>query len=579
MRVPDLFSRTLAAIRGGSRRRKATIIVGLAVAALAVAVGPALGVLTGSPSNFESGDGNMKVDTTGNHDWANVSFVGTPDPFNTTADNSFVSGQKQDTPCPDVDLSHKNPPKDDFKKVARYSEVSGSGHTFFYGATVRYASNGNASENIELNKGTSGTCDSGLLQRTAGDRLIAIDYTGSTGTAADFHVLTWITSGQKGDCFVSNDVPPCWGASVLTLSAAAAEGKENQSPIPTAENPITNEDLDTGQFAEFGIDLTAAGIIPANSCSPFAQTIWESRSSGSSFVSTTKDIVVDNVSFSNCGEIKIIKHTDPRGLNQQFSYTSNLPTVPSGGDCSGVDGSGNFCLNDNGNTAGDSGANTVDETNLPPNTYTVTEGADPTGFALESLSCSGGTTSTSGKTATITLAANDVVTCTYVNQQQLGAIKITKTSSKAAATPLSGASFSVKSGGTAISGSPFTTDSAGTVCVDGLPFGTYAVKEEAAPTGYAIDDTASHNVTVDNSASCSDATYGGESISFTDTPLTDLSVESKSEAAGGTKSQITCVDSNSADVGDSPSGNVEDATVTANGLSPGTYTCTVVIDP
>src|SRR5262249_36579910 len=50
-------------------------------------------------------------------------------------------------------------------------------------------------------------------------------------------------------------------------------------------------------------------------------------------------------------------------------------------------------------------------------TYHVTEGADPSGFTFESLSCTGGTTSTSGKTATITLAPGDSVVCTYVNQQ------------------------------------------------------------------------------------------------------------------------------------------------------------------
>jgi hypothetical protein len=55
-----------------------------------------------------------------------------------------------------------------------------------------------------------------------------------------------------------------------------------------------------------------------------------------------------------------------------------------------------------------------------------------------------------------------------------------------------------------------------------------------------------------------------------------------SEVCGGTQSNISCVDSSSGDVGDSPqsaSGNAESATVTANGLEPGTYTCTITIDP
>ena len=54
---------------------------------------------------------------------------------------------------------------------------------------------------------------------------------------------------------------------------------------------------------------------------------------------------------------------------------------------------------------------------LQTGTYTVTEGADPSGFTFENLSCTGGSTSKSGKTATINLAPGDQVVCTYVNQQ------------------------------------------------------------------------------------------------------------------------------------------------------------------
>ena len=125
---------------------------------------------------------------------------------------------------------------------------------------------------------------------------------------------------------------------------------------------------------------------------------------------------------------------------------------------------------------------------MPLGSYTVTEGAEPTGFVLESLACaatgtsSGSQDGTNPLQANITLASgNDTVTCTYTNQQQLGAIKITKTSSKAAATPIAGATCSITSGGTPISGSPFTTGNNGTICVDGLTFGRYVVTETAAP--------------------------------------------------------------------------------------------------
>jgi uncharacterized surface anchored protein len=131
----------------------------------------------------------------------------------------------------------------------------------------------------------------------------------------------------------------------------------------------------------------------------------------------------------------------------------------------------------------------------------------------------------------------------------------------------------------------------GTVCIDGLPFGDYYVTETSPPPGYKKDDSTTHTVTVDTNTTCSTTPYVGESISFTDTPLTDITAHAESQAAGGTKSRISCVgpSPSTTDVGNSPqppdSGSppapqfADPVTVTANGLSPGTYTCTIVIDP
>jgi uncharacterized surface anchored protein len=167
------------------------------------------------------------------------------------------------------------------------------------------------------------------------------------------------------------------------------------------------------------------------------------------------------------------------------------------------------------------------------------------------------------------------VTCTYVNKQQLGAILISKTSSKAAATPLAGAAFSI-TGPNGYSNS-VTTGANGTVCVDNLLFGDYTVTETAAPNGYHIDNSNGVTQTVNTNAKCSDAT-GQLTFPFTDTPLTDLTITVTSEAADGTVSTITCVNSGSTGIGNSPQTGGT-ANVTANGLLPGTYTCTVVVDP
>jgi hypothetical protein len=203
----------------------------------------------------------------------------------------------------------------------------------------------------------------------------------------------------------------------------------------------------------------------------------------------------------------------------------------------------------------------------------VTEGADPTGFAFASVSCTGGTTSVSGRTVTIQLAASDNVVCTYVNNEQLGAIKVTKTSTKG--TALAGAKFSV-TGPNSFS-TTLTSGADGTACVDNLPFGNYSVTETAAPPGYKINDTSTHTAAVGTNTTC--AGTPSVSLSFADTPLTDISASATSEAVGGTQSTITCTDSTNANVGNSPQGLSASPTVTATKLAPGTYTCQIVIDP
>jgi hypothetical protein len=313
---------------------------------------------------------------------------------------------------------------------------------------------------------------------------------------------------------------------------------------------------------------------------------------------------VEVVSRPTCGNLTIIKHTlnstgTRSGINQQFSYSTTGGLTPA-----------SFNLNDAGGATGDVNCTADSTTTNPCNTraykmltigtYSVTEGAEPANFAFVSLTCTNnGTTDNSvvsGETANITLKASDNWVCTYVNEQQLGAIKITKTgkdknctgvgtptisngvcagSSTAA---LSGGVFTIKdSNGNQVTGSPATTGADGTVCVGKLPFGTYSVQETGAPSGYEIDDTTVHTVTVSTNSTCGD---GHEAtFSASDTPLTNLMVNSHSQTAGATNSTITCVNSSNAGIGNSPQGPSDPANLTANGLKPGTYTCTVLIDP
>jgi len=99
----------------------------------------------------------------------------------------------------------------------------------------------------------------------------------------------------------------------------------------------------------------------------------------------------------------------------------------------------------------------------------------------------------------------------------------------------------------------------------------------SAPSGYTIDDTAAHDVSVSKNSTCGD---GNEAtFSATDTPLTDISAHAQSEASGGTKSTITCKDAAGNVVASSGTDPSDPANASKNGLTPGTYTCTIVIDP
>jgi hypothetical protein len=156
-----------------------------------------------------------------------------------------------------------------------------------------------------------------------------------------------------------------------------------------------------------------------------------------------------------------------------------------------------------------------------------------------------------------------------LSNNNCGAIKIVKERKHAASGtgnhPHAGVTFDV-------GGQSVVTDANGEACVDGLALGDEVVVTETVPTGYVSDD-AVKEVTPDNSASCDDATYGGETVNFLNTPLTDVDISVTSQVTGGTSNTVDCTGTNLDDV---DGGNV---TASVDNLEPQTITCTIVIDP
>jgi hypothetical protein len=430
-------------------------------------------IVAGSPSNFEANDGNMVVNTAGHTDWncfANGNSAGFVKsginegaacfkPLNfkdasaraadTAGEIQLVNGSKFDDQCPGLNTGN-NPPKDEFQATAEYSDVNTSTlDTYFYGASIRPTTNGNSSGNLELNQvAGNGTTQHGC--RSSGDRLIAYDFVNG-GTTLSFHVLTYIRSlsdksggnneGGVTGCFVKSSSPPCWGAKVIEPDSSEFEGAVNtKESIPAKENGINGTELPINAFNEMGVNLSK--VLGLTGCFSFPQQVWESRSSGSSFTSNPQDLEFQAITIENCGKIKIIKQTDPRGQNKGFEFTSTIhspgiskPPTP---ECtqSPANPSG-FTLNDSGNgnkTLGsteksqNSAENTQDCRNVVQGPYTVSEGAEPSGFTFESLNCtadaaSGSSVATLSETASISLKPGGEVTCLYINQLNTATLK------------------------------------------------------------------------------------------------------------------------------------------------------------
>jgi hypothetical protein len=346
-------------------------------------------------STFEGNDGNLVVDTTGHTDWDNAPnlHVG-QDLASGTSDNSFGQGTKEDNSNVTVVTGSIPNSKADLGRFAVASEVIGT-DTYMYIAWTRENQSGTVNFDFELNQaGQPNLTTPGpkTLNRTTGDLLINYSFQGGgqNPTLTKYHWggSNWILDGSIAS-----------GCSEGAINNATIS--ENLGGLPAVSRP-------PAQFGEAAINMTCAGLIPAGSCTPFADIYVKSRSS-TSFTSEIKDFIAPiPVSLSNCGEIIIKKRTDPRGVDQAFTYTSTGGLSPA-----------SFSLNDKDGATGDSTNNTADYKSLQPKTYTVTEGADPNGFSFGSLSCTGGgsNTSTSGKVATIGLDADEIVTCIYVNHQ------------------------------------------------------------------------------------------------------------------------------------------------------------------
>jgi hypothetical protein len=481
-----------------------------------------------SGSSFEGNDGNLVVNGgAGAKDWANAPNRVIGDDLPTgTGDNAFGQGAKEDLVSTTVVSGSIPNSKADLAQFYVGSEQVAAG-IFLYLGWTRANTAGTTNFDFELNQAAQPdltTPGPKTLVRTSGDLLINYLFQGQ-GTP-QIAIRTW--NGTQ------------WSAPVdaSAFSEAAINSVAVANPLPGATDPTP-----TNQFGEVALNLTAAGIFPSGVCKAFGSVYVKSRSS-TAFNSEIKDFIApQHVNISNCAKIIVQKVTvpspDPTGTSFSFSASYD------------ADG---FSLKDGeSNNSGD----------LNPGTYSVSETV-PANWSLTSATCSDGS-----DPSAIDLGPAETVTCTFTNTLQKGAITVTKTRKHAAdgpgPHPQAGVTFTVD-------GVSHVTDANGQACFDDLSLGSHNVVE-TLPAGYSADGPLSKAVDVDNAATC--AGGGGESVSFSNTPLTNISITVNSQVDGGTASTITCDNGG-------PNGSTDangDGTASATDLRPNTYTCTIVVDP
>lgn len=544
-------------VRSGRSRIRALLLVTLALGMMLAYVLPASAShpeVSLPGSNFEiDTDANLKVDDPApSIDWANVTENRKTDIAPGPTDDSFGQGTKEDTPVPTVVDGSIPPNKSDLLTFGVYQEtVDGRNFMHMFWHRVQEPS-GTTNMDFEFNQSTTLSGNGVTPVRTAGDLLVQYDLA-QGGTNPILFLSRWVTTGSSAQCEAANSVP-CWGDKTNLTAAGDATGSINTSAILAAEADGLNN-ISSRTFGEASLDLDA--VLGTTQCAAFGSAYLKSRSSDS-FTAAVKDFIAPTpVNINLCGSVKIIKTDDATPPNPlagaEFTLYKDNP--PLGGSRGAED-----TVTTHSCTTGADGTCTIDNNTIFQGQYWVVETVVPPGHdgvADQHVTVVAGQTVTVGP---------------LVDPRQLGAIRVTKlrkhVADGAGDHPQSGVDFTVN-------GVTKTTDANGQACFDGLLFGDYTV-HETVPAGYHGE--ADKTVTVNNKASCSDATYVGETVTFHNTPLSNITVSFESQVSGGTASQISCTGLTATPPDGTP-GAFDDTSETFTDLEPGTYNCTVVIDP
>jgi hypothetical protein len=272
-----------------------------------------------SGSDFESEDGNLKVDNGAGHlDWANVSQTAGSDLASGQGDDS-LKGAEQD-PVPDVVSGGIPPSKSDLKNFGVFLESDSPGFMHMYWTRVQEPQ-GTTNMDFEFNQrrcvqgvDTSGCSSNGKTpNRQLGDILITYNLS-SGGDDPSLWLHRWIAGGnglcedsQEGGTGASGG--PCWDVGQNLTQSGDATGAINSTAIPGSETDglATANGFSPFTFGEASVDLSA---IFGQTCFALGGVYLKSRSSDT-FTAALKDFIAPvAINVSNCGSVKVVKKDD-----------------------------------------------------------------------------------------------------------------------------------------------------------------------------------------------------------------------------------------------------------------------------
>ncbi len=571
-----------------SRRSPGRVLAALSllfsvVTAVGVTAADAAHDLASLPgSNFEIDvEANLATDDAApSYDWIDAAPSIQNDLPSGGSDDAFGQGSKEDSVPPKVVSGSIPPNKSDLKSFGFVMEEAVDDDFLHVFWSRVQDPQGTTNMDFEFNQ--SGDVDgNGIPERTAGDALVVYELS-KGGTVPVLFLFRWLTAADQGTCEATNRYP-CWGERTSLSDAGLATGSVNTSVVDSGALGLGTFDPFT--FGEASINLDVF-FTTSDSCTTFSSVYLKSRSSDS-FSSALKDFILPvNSEITNCGSVRIIKTDDA------------VPAMPLEG--------ATFVLyrDENGNGVYDD-ADSVDPdpvavdpgTGLPLTCTTALDGSDAvcqidnvlfgTYWVVETVVP---VNHEPADPVMVTLTEDDefpVDVGPLVNPRSRGAVKIVKERKHAASGiglnhPHAGVEFTVAGGPEAVD-LTVTTDVNGVACVPDLLLGDYTVTE-TVPSGYVADgDTIKIVGVTNNDGDCTDGSGAFDTVEFLNIPLTDLLVSVDSQVDGGTYSSISCIgpgDVSVIDV-DAITGETgpDDIAGAAVDLAPGTYTCTIVIDP